>query len=422
MDPDLIDTCITDPPYGLKFMGKKWDYEIPTIELFAQIIRVLKPGAMLLCFGGTRTWHRIAVNIEDAGFIIKDNFAWIYGSGFPKSRNISKAIDKAEGAEREVIGQRNAHRDNSVRKPKIYKGIGGEGKQGLANKKCGGLTDITAPATDSAKLWDGWGTALKPAFEPIIIAMKPLQGTYVENALKYGVAGFNIDEGAIGIHEEDNIFAKNPHTITKGGGITSVGLNANTYKVPKGRWPANVIHDGSEEVVRGFPSPHGAGAKRKEDLIGKRTGNLYGKYANNIIKVDNCYGDSGSASRFFYTAKASSYERNAGLYGMKKKRKSHMQTNNGTGKRSMKEGFPDTYQQNDHPTVKPLSLMRYLVRLTKTPTGGIILDPFMGSGTTGIAAKLEGRDFIGIEIDVEYYEMAQRRVEYAVYEPELFTR
>lgn len=437
LDADSIDTCITDPPYGLSapknsgkkskggFMGKKWDYQIPSRETFEEILRVLKPGAMLLCFGGTRTWHRIAVNIEDAGFEIRDTIMWIYGEGFPKSRNISKAMDKSEGANREVVGQRNAHRDNSIRKPKIYKGIGGEGKHGLAGKKCGGLVDITAPATDNAKLWDGWGTSLKPAHEPIIMAMKPLDGNFVNNALTHGVAGLNIDGGMI--ETSDGL---NGGTYSKKGksgpmkgdtrrgkvlGMFQKGSMPKTgFVQPPGRWPANVIHDGSDEVVRGFPDTR----KRGNTNPDKSNGSAFWGGGKDHINENINSGDSGSASRFFYCAKASNEERNAGLYGIDKKQGGGLNMRNDS--HSIKNGMNSAPSENHHPTVKPLELMKYLARLTKTPKGGTILDPFMGSGTTGMAAKLEGRGFIGIEMSSEYLEMAKKRIDYVKYEPELF--
>lgn len=356
---NYIDTIITDPPYGLKFMGKKWDYEIPSKEIFQEMLRVAKPGALLLCFGGTRTWHRIAVNIEDAGWELRDTIAWVYGSGFPKSMSVSKAIDKAEGVEREVVGKMDVGPD--IRKDNFHRD---NGERMIA--------DITVPATDLAKLWDGYGTALKPAHEPIIMAMKPLDGTYVENIKKWGVGGLYIDGGRISLKDEKppvgsakRVYVSNQYTEEK-----KYGNNKETSAI--GRFPANFIHDGSEEVLELFPD----NAKSGGSAISKeRVNSLYKDGLKQRIIIPR--NDSGSAARFFYCAKASKSERGEG---------------------------------NNHPTVKPLSLMEYLCKLTKTPTGGIVLDPFGGSGTTGVACKNVGREFILIEQDKHSVEIACNRL------------
>lgn len=370
IEDNYIDTIITDPPYGLKFMGKKWDYEIPSKEIFQEMLRVAKPGALLLCFGGTRTWHRIAVNIEDAGWELRDTIMWVYGSGFPKSMSISKAIDKAESVEREVVGKMDVGPD--IRKDNFHRD---NGERMIA--------DITVPATDLAKLWDGYGTALKPAHEPIIMAMKPLDGTYVENIKKWKVGGLNIDGGRI---ETQELSSKREHKGKVYDGVAEGYQRPNkssyTHKSdwsmePLGRFPANFIHDGSEEVLALFPDSKGQQGDVKgteKSHTGDENGNCYGVYGR-IPQVKR--GDSGSAARFFYCAKASKSERGEG---------------------------------NNHPTVKPLALMEYLCKLTKTPTGGIVLDPFGGSGTTGLACKNVGRDFILIEQDKHSVEIAYNRL------------
>jgi DNA modification methylase len=381
--PDCsVDACVTDPPYGLSFMGKAWDYDVPTVEVWREVLRVLKPGGHLLAFAGTRTQHRMAVQIEDAGFEIRDLIAWVYGSGFPKSLDVSKAIDKQRTEDQEPVrkicrviraamearGLKSRHlvdhfdgchprlidhwaardtdsqpslptweqwlrlrelldlgteHDAEVWRLNGRKGqpgdawadreVVGQGwrvdkKQGAVNYGGGtptGAYDITAPATPAAQQWAGWGTALKPALEPITVARKPFKGTVAANVLEHGTGAINVDGCRVG---------------------TSTG-----------RWPANLIHDGSDEPC--------------------------------ALLVD--------AARFFYQAKCSKADRGEG---------------------------------NGHPTVKPTELMRYLCRLV-TPPGGVVLDPFMGSGSTGKAAALEGFRFIGIEREAEYLEIARGRIE-----------
>ena len=370
--PDnFVDTIITDPPYGLKFMGKKWDYDVPSIEVWKEALRVLKPGGTALIFAGSRTQHRMAVNVEDAGFILKDTIMWLYGSGFPKATDISKEIDKRAGKKRKVIRERKV--------PDMTSGNYGQGKRGYVDK----TIQDTLPATEEAILWNGWKThGLKPAYEPILVAMKPNDGSYVDNALKWGVSGLNIDESRIG------------------------GKRI-------GRYPANVIHDGSKEVLERFPDNKGAFSPVKSGQKGFG-GVIYGKYSQAGDDGKTFYGDGlGSASRFFYCAKASRKERNVGLDGFEKR----IKVFNGQSSKQSKEmkgveqKFTTQPASNFHPTVKPLKLMEYLCVLTKTPTGGIVLDPFMGSGTTGMACVNTGRDFIGIEIDEDYLRIAQARIE-----------
>ncbi len=358
---NTIDTIITDPPYGLKFMNKKWDYEIPSIECFKRMLRIAKPGAFLLCFGGTRTYHRMACNIEDAGWQIRDCIMWLYGSGFPKSFNISKAIDKAKGKKRKRIADnpnaRNTHGKNPI------------SMQSSPNSKAEG---ITVPASKTAQLWDGWGTGLKPAFEPIIVAMKPLDGTFAHNAEEHGVSGFHIDGARIG-----------------------------TSSDTQGRWPANIILD----KEAGLMLDKRSGYTKK----GKYTPANFIHYSDTLNKSGAHYGDPGGASRFFYCAKASKKERNAGCEHLKKTHHTDRTKKHGPGGDNPSNST-NKPKKNFHPTVKPLDLMRYLCKLTQTPTGGLVLDPFMGSATTGLACKLEGRHFIGIEKDPEYYKIAKLRI------------
>jgi DNA modification methylase len=410
--PDCsVDSIVTDPPYGLSFMGKRWDYDVPSVEVWAECLRVLKPGGHLLAFAGTRTQHRMAVRIEDAGFEIRDMIAWVYGSGFPKSLDVSKAIDKMDAAqeqqsrryrftewvrstgitskqideatqtnmgghyttaasqpaimtrehleacrhllgkipewvereadirsvesknfaEREVVGQRSVPIGHSFA-GETYQGEGNTGSK---------TADITAPATPEAKQWQGWGTALKPALEPITVARKPLIGTVAENVLQHGTGAINVDGGRVGE-----------------------------------RWPANFIHDGSEEAT---------------DLLG-------------------------ASARFFYCAKASKADRDEGCEKLQERSAGECvdRVEGSAGMESPRAGAGRTSgSRNHHPTVKPTDLMRYLCRLV-TPPSGIVLDPFMGSGSTGKAAMLEGFAFVGIEREAEYINIAKARIQSAV--------
>ena len=330
-----VDSIVTDPPYELGFMGKSWDASGIAYDVTAwqECLRVLKPGGHLLAFGGSRTYHRLAVAIEDAGFQIRDQIMWVYGSGFPKSLNISKAIDKTAG---------------------------------------------------DAKQWDGWGTALKPAHEPIVVARKPLEGTVANNVLTHGTGGINIDGCRVGMSNEDKTKSLNnrkPQGYELKESIYEFGTNVvKTEQSQQGRFPANFIHDGSDEVLELFPeSKSSSGSFKATDYEEKPTSTPFtrGDFVGR--------GDSGSVARFFYCAKANKKDRNEGL---------------------------DGFSANHHPTVKPTELMRYLVRLV-TPLNGTVLDPFTGSGSTGKAAVLEGFSFIGIEQSAEYVEIAKARIEWA---------
>jgi DNA modification methylase len=392
LSDNSVDSIVTDPPYGLSFMNKKWDYDVPSVEFWKEVYRVLKHGGHVLSFGGTRTYHRMVVNIEDAGFEIRDQIMWLYGSGFPKSLNIGKAIDKIEGNEREVVGEMRAGQT----------AMG----QGSGWNKHENRTELEI--TKGSSEWEGWGTALKPANEPICLARKPLsEKSVAENVLKHGTGGINIDGCRVGTNEKTQ-------RANKG---VEWGFRKDSYYENReeelfgstlGRFPANVIHDGSDEVLEGFPDNKGAFAPVKSGQKGFG-GEIYGKYAQAGDDGKTFYNDGlGSASRFFYCAKASKDDRNDGLKGFEIKRPDN-RTDVGMGSFVEKGLQP---QANFHPTVKPTELMRYLCRLI-TPPNGIVLDPFMGSGSTGKGAILEGFDFIGMELDPEYFEIAKARIAHA---------
>ena len=350
-----IDSVVTDPPYGYKFMGSNWDYDVPSIENWQEILRVLKPGGHLLSFGGSRTYHRMAVNIEDAGFEIRDQIMWIYGSGFPKGVNISRDIDKILGKKRkkEKIDFKDSTQTICFSGEKNY-------RPWVEQAKKDGYIyiDNNKSISSEAIKWDGWLTNLKPAHEPIILARKSLtESSVASNVLQWDTGGLNIGECRV-----QHDFASNDSNAPK-----------------KGRHPANIIHDGSDEVISLFPVTKSGSnnyMKRSSKDLQGNTSSAYGAesrcYGSRMVS----YGDKGSAARFFYCAKASPKER---------------------------QGF------NKHPTVKPIKLMDYLVKLV-TPKEGLVLDPFMGSGTTGLAAKNNQLNFIGIEKNEEYIKIAQKRI------------
>jgi DNA modification methylase len=444
-----VDSIVTDPPYELGFMGKKWDNSgiAYSVELWTECLRVLKPGGHLLSFGGTRTWHRVAVAIEDAGFDVRDSIAWMYGSGFPKSLDVSKAIDKGTGQNPqrqltftawmrstgitaskvdEITGTKmGSHYTTHPTQPaiatadlfdalrpylpevpeeierlvaertgiewKAYKNrevIGskpsslggtvaaGERNQEIINYHKTKIVDITAPSTPEAEQWQGWGTALKPAFEPIVVARKPLAGkTVAANVLEHGTGALNIDGSRIGT-EPITINTFDTGAKPFGGAVGEPF----TSRQSQGRWPANVILD-----------EYSAG--ELDEQSGTLTSGNIKPYiqkpssefsTNHSTQTTNTFlGNTGGASRFFYCAKASKRDRNEGLE-----------------------------ESNFHPTVKPTNLMRYLVKLV-TPPGGTVLDPFTGSGSTGKAAILEGFDFIGIELTEEYLPIIDARLKHA---------
>lgn len=432
-----VDSIVTDPPYGIRFMSAKWDYDVPTVAQWGACLRVLKPGGHLLSFAGTRTQHRMAVRIEDAGFEIRDMIAWVYGSGFPKSLDVSKAIDKMGGictnwnpdAYEEMIRRsgkthsqvdeylgikssscywaRSDHRacsplyehyirvreflgfhDNFASiEAEVDRECRGRSSNGAGNGSVVGLGsvrsmetefDITAPATPAAQQWSGWGTALKPAFEPITVARKPIVGTVADNVLRHGTGALNIDECRVeavgGLSSGGRCVGSSPNPMNRDGDKPEDRDRSDEHNL--GRWPANFIHDGSEEVVGLFPENR-SGVAVQRNGGGQRIGGngIYGG-SHGLTREDTGFGDSGSAARFFYCAKSSKADRG---------------------------------QSNDWPTVKPTDLMRYLVRLV-TPPGGLVADPWMGSGSTGKAAVLEGFRFLGIDKDEHAFEIAYKRV------------
>lgn len=403
LETESVDSIVCDPPYGLSFMGKDWDHGVPGVPFWEAALRVAKPGAYMLAFGGTRTFHRLAVAIEDAGWEIRDTVMWVYGSGFPKSLDVSKAIDKAAGAERQVVGVN----ENGSGPHRIKLDNHGKGDTGIGYMDGSGkVFDITAPATDTARQWEGWGTALKPAWEPVLVCRKPLIGTVAANVLKYGTGGLNIDGCRVGIDPKADAsqlrtMNRSKKSEKNGWGMNQTGSDTPEVVSANGRWPANLIYDGSDQVVGLFPvttsGKMSAGQRRLNSEGPNR--NTYGYMDPDITKRDTP-GDSGSTARFFYCAKASREDRNEGLNNP------GPQFHHGTTLRKVEN--TDT-KGNFHPTVKPTALMRYLCRLV-TPPGGVILDPFMGSGSTGKAAAAEGFGFIGIELNPEYVEIADKRI------------
>ena len=521
MEANSIDTIITDPPYGIGFMGKEWDNFNPTavkeatkkssrkesylnpnrskgaragasssleagrydrsivgqigfqewfIEIAKEMLRVTKPGGTMLTFGGTRTYHRMACAIEDSGWILKDCIMWLFGSGFPKATDISKQLDRGHTTNRKIEidfvrflqehkkGKSNSDIDKCLRlingafhffaesdsnriipNEKQYKKlkkllelpndfdsyVKEKNKELMDIRKIQGYEKsiknwdkqynkpiLNEPATPEAKLWNGWKShGLKPAYEPILVAMKPNEGSYARNALKHGVAGLNIDGARIGIEGEDDRHAgRRTKTFAKKEEAISGGEGSPEY-IPseQGRFPSNIILD--EEAAKILDKQSGERVSGGSEKPRKPSdGRWFGK--DGFDAKDIIYKDKGGASRFFYVAKASREERNMGCEGIPKKAMTDLDKIGGK-KSNFKTGQGkerDIYLNNNHPTVKPLKLMEYLCLLTKTPTGGIVLDPFSGSGTTGIACKKTKRDFIGIEKEPEYCKIAEARI------------
>ena len=357
-------SVVTDPPYGISFMQKKWDYDIPSVEIWSEIFRVLKHGGHVLCACGTRTQHRMVVNIEDAGFEIRDVITWHYGSGFPKSHDISKAIDKQKGTYVEGELSKNTR-----------SGVEGDLNGYDHSKKI----TLPNPQSDDAKKWSGWGTALKPATEFFTLARKPLlEDTVAENVMKHGVGGINIDSSRIATDDViSNHSRSNESAISKGKyGDSAEQKTHQTEGQKLGRFPANVIFDDFTGEI--LDEQSGNSISKKGNPRGTEKKSMFSNSEFNKVGAE--YNDEGGASRFFYCAKPSKAERNKGV----------------------QDG-------NKHPTVKPIKLMQYLVKLI-TPTGGIVLDPFNGSGTTGIACKIEGFDYIGIEREKESCDTSIARI------------
>lgn len=417
-----VDSVVTDPPYELGFMGKGWDRSgiAYDVEVWRECLRVLKPGAHLLAFGGSRTYHRLACAIEDAGFEIRDQIQWIYGSGFPKSLDVSKAIDAAAGAEREIVGRKQFADGTFAR---VTQNLG-TGVFNDPESRQSNLT-VTAPATDAAKQWNGWGTALKPAHEPIVLARKPLIGTVAENVLHHCTGGLNIDGCRVQFQGDgDGEWTSTPGRGTQGKGdkgTTGIYGYFGGEAEPKdnvrydsiGRWPANVIHDGSEDVLAGFPETQSgtlSGQQNDTRTDGTRKGWGLGGWNGNHLA------SAGSAARFFYCAKASKGDREDGLNSLPLRSAGEVtdRQNESDGLNSPRAGAGRTNgSRNHHPTVKPTELMRYLCRLI-TPPKGTVLDPFCGSGSTGRGAVVEKFNFIGIELSPEYCQLARLRINAAV--------
>jgi len=403
-EDNCFDSIVCDPPYELGFMGKTWDASgiAYSVEMWAEALRVLKPGGHLLAFSGSRTYHRMACAIEDAGFDIRDQIMWVYGSGFPKSLDVSKAIDKAAGAVRSKIRVDASALGNP---PNLVGGVknGSDTPRSVAAVERGyHEVDSEEPATAAARQWDGWGTALKPAHEPICVARKPLVGTVAANVLAWGTGAINVDACRVGTAESPRL----SNVTRKGTGIFEGGINTGAFGETidgLGRWPANLIHDGSEEVVAGFPDSNGSGSARglkRSELPDNGWGGFHTEHQSTLRDAG-----TGSAARFFYCAKASRVDRDEGLDAFASSAWPTM--GSGIG------GAPDQTKANNkniHPTVKPTDLMRYLCRLV-TPPGGFVLDPFAGSGSTGKAAKLEGFRFLGMELSAEYAAIANARID-----------
>lgn len=402
LEADSVDAIVTDPPYGLEFMGKDWDgfgtplgFQTWSEQWAREALRVLKPGGHLLAFGGTRMYHRLAAGIEDAGFEIRDTLMWLYGSGFPKSLDVSKAIDKAAGAEREIGGTSatscsdfphpcSGHTDTGRYQPTVH-------------------ARSTLPSTDAAKKWQGWGTALKPAVEPIVLARKPLVGTVAENVLTHGTGALNIDASRIGTDDKFGGGAK-----ASSGFVTGYANDGFTPGSASGRFPANILLDEEAAAMLDEQSGYFNGQVGMRKVTGGHrfiVGDTETKQ-----EFAKAFTDFGGASRFFYVAKASRAERNAGLDGFDFQDAQRWSAKGGIG-----DYYPDgtprprSPERNIHPTVKPVALMKYLIRLV-VPKGGVVLDPFLGSGTTAVAAIEEGVEWIGCERESEYVEIIKARV------------
>jgi len=402
MEPDSVDAVVTDPPYEYGFMGKAWDNTGVAFDpaTWAACLRVLKPGGHLLSFGATRTSHRIACAIEDAGFEIRDTIAWMFGSGFPKSLDVSKAIDRAAGATREVVGV--AGRSST----KVVGTVGHVGGDYMA----------TAPATPSALQWQGWGTALKPAMEPIIVARKPLQGmTVAACVLKHGTGALNIDGCRLEITDGAKMARQNK--LGDNGWKNSSGgpNNASLHGEPSGRWPANVILD--PEAGAMLDAQSGQSKSASGPQLYKRAATTAwvergGSFTPGREWSADGHGDSGGASRFFYSPKADAGERDAGLGDLPPMLAHDLvdRVEGSAGLDSPRSGSGRTAQgrRSTHATVKPIDLMRYLCRLV-TPPGGVVLDPFAGSGTTLAAGLLEGFSVIGVEMGTDHACIAWHR-------------
>jgi predicted RNA methylase len=496
MDENSVDAVVTDPPYGLSFMGKKWDYDVPSVDIWKEVLRVLKPGGHVLSFGGTRTYHRMVVNMEDAGFEIRDQIQWLYGSGFPKSMDISKAIDKAAGAVRE-----NDYKSTTVRKTAnsgshrgthVCDNCGKFYGSAAANCQC----PKSKPATDAAKQWQGWGAALKPAWESICLARKPLEAklTIAQNVQKWGTGALNIDASRIGYaNEKDAKEGRSARASTsKGMEFFSEGehdqFDRSNRDAIQGRWPANIILDEEAAASLGEPSRffYVAKASRKErfsyltcncktvkpnawvlegqnqkeqtaftslqkdicertlvgssnlamSLNGKELTDQFQKECKSITEMEipptitstisnsllrpntsDCIQDVnlGEANGSSHATFAKSLSQSIQTTGTSQEKDGHCMgvavhaTSLELLRKSVCGDCGEKLSTSAHPTQKPIKLMEYLIKLI-TPPNGIVLDPFMGSGSTGVAAKNLGFQFIGIELNQDYFEIANRRI------------
>jgi site-specific DNA-methyltransferase (adenine-specific) len=434
-----IDAIVTDPPYGLGnpdpdyiikaiqqwasgdrshipegkgFMGKSWDSFVPPPAIWDECLRVLKPGGHLLAFAGTRTYDLMGISIRMAGFEIRDSIGWVYGSGFPKSLDVSKAIDKAAGAERKVVGDKIS--PDGI--PYASRRVNGSGPSigGNAYGEFGnGGNHITAPSTPEAQQWQGWGTALKPALEPIVVARKPLIGTVAENVLTHGTGGLNIDASRIGTGTGEKKKVNYPdirgNNYQQGNEAYSDRGTVEREVIDQGRWPANLILD---EYTAELLDEQSGTLKSGELKAGRPVAHTNVDFMSGLDKhTYSSQANSGGASRFFYVAKASKRDRNEGLEDFEAQRHSDRELADGTGGDNPRNRTNNP-KQNFHPTVKPTALMQYLVKLV-TPPGGTVLDPFTGSGSTGKAAILEGFDFIGIELTEDYWPIIEGRLKHA---------
>ncbi len=421
IEKESIDCIITDPPYELNFMGKGWDNTGVAFQkdTWKKCYDVLKWGGYLLAFGGSRTYHRIACAIEDAGFEIRDCVMWLYGSGFPKSNDLSKSIEA-----KLTTGSANTREFKNLNGKQIDRGNYGYAKiqyeQGARKKdyniECESKTYLgeLEPTTELAKKWKGWGSCLKPAYEPIIIARKPFKGSLVDNVIKYGVGGINVDECRVG----NEYFNQKEHIFNSYGIYDTKVVPSKEYY---GRFPANVITDGSDEVAKGMPntiSNYNENGKHETEIHRVNNDILTYGYKQ---RIDSGFNDSGSAMRYFYCAKASAKDRDEGCDnledGLLRRVRPDKDDNNPTGL-NKESRFAPVVRKNIHTTVKPVELMQYLVRLV-APKGATILDCFMGSGSTGKAVMFENRErnanykFIGIEMTEEYLPIANARIDYA---------
>jgi len=442
IEKESIDSIITDPPYELNFMNKGWDNSGIAFQpdTWKQCYEVLKPGGYLLAFGGSRTFHRIACAIEDAGFEIRDTIMWLYGSGFPKSMNIGLALDKKNGVESKIVGYQGTMMDfrDTGKKQKELSGVDKLSFGQIENSE-----RKQNPIYEATNEWQGWGTALKPSFEPIIVARKPFKGSLVDNVIKNGVGGINIDECRVGSEVitqlQKDMTKYHGNKLGAGHHTQMTGITTQTI----GRFPANTIltYDETDfdEVCGGFPntkSTYNKDSKHETTIHRENADTL--KYGYKTRIDSSSYNDSGSASRYFYCAKASKKDRDEGLDEFEEKPKTLTENKGRTfndrcaicGKKFI--GSPETIchcenpitdksksamSKNTHPTVKPTELMQYLVRLV-SPKGATILDPFNGSGSTGKAVMYENKErnknykYIGIELTEEYLPISKARIEY----------